>query len=298
MAALGKVKAVTLDALIRNDWCRCRPDAERPERKGKNKIWLWFNHGMTCSDALDWNASYDIIPVVHSQIDDRLETCKKMLKRGNIVIAGSLQCTFPKDLKSGDEEKFCEAFRLFCEAKFGAENMLAVCEHYHEWSDHLQAYFIPVVMDKKINQYKVSGKEFFNHSLYLTLHPELNDFIDKKLGYHVSIELDENNPDKHKGMGLNQYKLAKKNEEIRKLKKSLQKERTRGNYFLKVAGKGNAVLDVLSRSRNSLMSEVYASVSDEDIASAEQLLESRFELYHNSKVENGRKRADKARQRV
>jgi hypothetical protein len=228
MANFGKIKKVGIPALVKYDICKCRGDAEHPELAGHNKIILFYtkNDTVVYGSMKQWDNYKLAQEYIEKRMQDRLKGCKDVMRRGNIVGAGSLVCHVPEDVRAGDEQKFLDGFRDFCILKFGMKNMLAIAEHHHEHRVHAQAYFLPIVHDKKTGQEKLSAKEYFRRELYQTLHDELNEYMDRCLGYHVSIIRDADDPKKRKNTrSVNTLKINTLTKKIRKLEAELKKER-------------------------------------------------------------------------
>ena len=202
MANLAKIKRNGIASLIKNDICKCREeDAEHPELASQNRVTVFFRKAgadLSYAKVKRWDDYKTVHDFVDVRMRDRLKDCKDVMHRGNIVGAGSLICHVPLDVKEEDVQKFLDGFKHFCIEKFGMDNMLLVAEHHHEHRVHSQAYFLPIVVDKKTGQEKLCAKEFFTRTLYQTLHDELNAYMDKYMGYHISIILDEENPQKRK----------------------------------------------------------------------------------------------------
>lgn len=227
MANLGKIKKVAIASLIKNDICSCRDDAEHPEQAEQNKVTIFYtdkNGSLKFSTVKNWRNYKVVQSFVDKRMRERLQDCKDVMRRGDIVGAGSVICHVPLDVHEEDTQKFLDGFRDFCIQKFGRENMLMVAEHHHEHRNHSQAYFMPIVRDKKTGQEKLCAKDFFRRELYQSLHMELNQYMDNHMGYHVSIELDEDDPKKRKNaMSVNSLKIKTLKQEIKTLKQEIRK---------------------------------------------------------------------------
>lgn len=257
MANLGKIKKNGIMSLIKNDICSCRDDAEHPEQAEQNKVTLFYtdkNGSLKFGTVKDWRNYKVVQNFVDKRMRERLQDCKDVMRRGDIVGAGSLICHVPLDVREEDTQKFLDGFRDFCIQKFGRENMLMVAEHHHEHRNHSQAYFMPIVRDEKTGQEKLCAKDFFRRELYQSLHIELNQYMDNHMGYHVSIELDEDDPKKRKNaMSVNSLKIKTLKQEIRKIKKELKELQKKAKWFsdelAKLEGRLNKIYEEYPETR-------------------------------------------------
>lgn len=235
MANFGKVKKNGIMSLIKNDICKCREeDAEHPELAEENKVTIFIKHdgNLKYGKVKKWDNYQVVQNYVDIRMRDRLRDCKHVMRRGDIVGAGSLICHVPEDVRKEDVQKFLDGFVQYCIKKFKMENMLMVAEHHHEHKVHAQAYFLPIVKDKKTGQEKLSAKEYFTRTLYQGLHDDLNNFMDKHMGYHVSIILDDDNPKKRKNSkSVNTLKIRTLKKEIREIKKQLKSLQNKAKWF-------------------------------------------------------------------
>ena len=185
---------------------------------------------------------------------DRLANCKEIMHRGNIVGAGSLICHVPEDVRQEDVQKFLDGFLQYCIQKFGKDNMLMVAEHHHEHRVHAQAYFLPIVRDKKNGQEKLCAKEYFTRSLYQTLHDDLQVYMDKYMGYATSIILDEESSKKRKNTkSVNTLKIRTLKKEIRQIRKEIKELQRKSKWFAnelaKLEGRLNQIYEEYPETR-------------------------------------------------
>ena len=258
MANLGKIKKSGIMSLIKNDICACRTeDAEHPERAGENTVTVFFRNkdgNLTYGKVKKWDNYKLVQHAVDMRTRDRLANCKEIIHRGNIVGAGSLICHVPEDVRPEDVQKFLDGFLQYCIQKFGKENMLMVAEHHHEHRVHSQAYFMPIVVDKKTGQEKLCAKEFFVRSLYQTLHDDLQVFMDKYMGYTTSVILDEGNPKKRKNSkSVNTLKVRALKKEIRQIRKEMKELQKKSKWFsdelAKLEGRLNKIYEEYPETR-------------------------------------------------
>lgn len=272
MANFGKIKKNGIASLIKNDICKCREeDAEHPERAGENRVTVFYRNkegNVIYGTVKNWDDYKVVQNAVSIRMNDRLKNCKDVMQRGDIVGAGSLICHVPEDVKEEDVKKFLYGFKKYCIEKFGMENMLMVAEHHHETRIHSQAYFMPIVHDKKDGQEKLCAKEFFVRRLYQELHDELNEYMDKHMGYHVSILLDEENPKKRKNSkSVNTLKIRTMKKEIRLIRKEMKELQKKAKWFsdelAKLEGRLNKIYEEYPEARRVRGSK--RQPSDEDL---------------------------------
>ncbi len=258
MANFEKIKKNGIASLIKNDICKCREeDAEHPERAGENRVTVFYRNkegNVTYGKVKKWDDYKVVQNAVDVRMRDRLKNCKDVMQRGNIVGAGSLICHVPEDVKEEDVQKFLDGFKNYCIEKFGMENMLMVAEHHHENRIHSQAYFMPIVHDKKDGKEKLCAKEYFVRPLYQTLHDDLNKYMDNYLGYHVSVLLDEDNPKKRKNSkSVNTLKIRTLKKEIREIRKQMKELQKKAKWFsdelAKLEGRLNKIYEEYPETR-------------------------------------------------
>lgn len=258
MANLGKIKKSGIMSLIKNDICACRPeDAEHPERADENRVTVFYRNkegNVTYGKVKKWDNYKLVQHAVDMRTRDRLANCKEIMHRGNIVGAGSLICHVPEDVRQEDVQKFLDGFLQYCIQKFGKDNMLMVAEHHHEHRVHAQAYFLPIVRDKKNGQEKLCAKEYFTRSLYQTLHDDLQVYMDKYMGYATSIILDEESSKKRKNTkSVNTLKIRTLKKEIRQIRKEIKELQRKSKWFAnelaKLEGRLNQIYEEYPETR-------------------------------------------------
>lgn len=137
-------------------------------------------------------------------------------KRDTLVTCGEWIVTAPVDLPKEQEGAFFKACYDFFNSKYGEKNVFHCSIHYDEgikndqgeivWGKpHMHYMFIPVVScpEKKGYIEKVCSKELIDRKHLLTIHPELQRYIEQQ-GIHCNV-----NPKNTEG----------KNRSVRELKK-------------------------------------------------------------------------------
>lgn len=94
--------------------------------------------------------------------------------------------TLPEDCPPELEGKFFESVLGFCRARYGAGNVPGAFIHVDESRHHGHIPVVPVLDDGRLN-----ATRKINRADLRSFHPDLNACVDKALGRHVSILLDE-----------------------------------------------------------------------------------------------------------
>jgi hypothetical protein len=111
----------------------------------------------------------------------------RMQNRADVNVMCSWAVTAPKDLHEHEHEKFFKETYIFLENRYGKENVVSSWVHNDEVTPHMHFAFVPVVEDKKRDDYKVSAKEAINRKDLQTFHKDLSSHLERKLGHEVSI---------------------------------------------------------------------------------------------------------------
>lgn len=143
------------------------------------------------------------------ELQDWKERTKNVfhLKNKELVSFAEVVVTLPKDVKSQDERDFFNICYDFFKKDFGEENIMYATVHKDEITPHMHLGFIPVKEGEfeydsikgqnAINNWikkhgekpteRICFKELCNREYFYTMHPRLQEFCDKELGYHTSI---------------------------------------------------------------------------------------------------------------
>ena len=96
--------------------------------------------------------------------------------------------TLPEKIKKeGDQELFFKETYDFLEKKYGKENVVSSYVHLDETTPHMHFAFIPVVIDKKRGDLKVSAKELITRKHLQEFHPKLENHMAKVFGRDIGI---------------------------------------------------------------------------------------------------------------
>lgn len=108
---------------------------------------------------------------------------KGIRKDANVLFDWAV--TLPKDCPQDRSREFFEAVATFIEGRYGKGNVLGCYVHMDETTPHAHIPILPM-RDGKLVASKV-----VNRADLRTFHSDLGKAVDKALGMHVSIELDE-----------------------------------------------------------------------------------------------------------
>ena len=110
----------------------------------------------------------------------------KILKRKDVNWLVSWVITMPTDYIGSKALFFREAYN-FMENKYGKENVVSAYVHLDETSPHMHFCFVPVVFDKKKQEYKVNAKQCINKTELKQIHPQMQEYLETKLQTKVNI---------------------------------------------------------------------------------------------------------------
>lgn len=132
---------------------------------------------------------------VESRIDRVNEAQKaagKRATRKDAVVMADVVVTLPDNVRKGDEDRFFRLTYWYLSKKFGIENMMGGYVHKDEVlkdgtpaRDHMHVPFTPI-LDGRFNYKKMCPRSF-----YQSMHKELGDYLEGRMGYRPAIELDE-----------------------------------------------------------------------------------------------------------
>lgn len=132
---------------------------------------------------------------VEGRIDGVNEAAKAAGKRAvrkDAVVMADVVVTLPENVRKGDEGKFFGYTYWFLLQKLGKENMMGGFVHRDEVRkdgspvrDHIHVPFTPI-LDGRFNYKKMCPRSF-----YQSMHKELGDYLEKRLGYRPEVELGE-----------------------------------------------------------------------------------------------------------
>lgn len=132
-------------------------------------------------------------------VESRIERVNKAQKaagkratRKDAVVMADVVVTLPDNVRKGDEDRFFRLTYWYLSKKFGIENMMGGFVHRDEVlkdgtpaRDHMHVPFTPI-LDGRFNYKKMCPRSF-----YQSMHKELGDYLEGRMGYRPAIELDE-----------------------------------------------------------------------------------------------------------
>lgn len=125
-------------------------------------------------------------------VNEAAKAAGKRAVRKDAVVMADVVVTLPENVRKGDEGKFFGYTYWFLLQKLGKENMMGGFVHRDEVRkdgspvrDHMHVPFTPI-LDGRFNYKKMCPRSF-----YQSMHKELGDYLEKRLGYRPEVELDE-----------------------------------------------------------------------------------------------------------
>ena len=126
------------------------------------------------------------------RVNEAQKAAGKRATRKDAVVMADVVVTLPDNVRKGDEDRFFRLTYWYLSKKFGIENMLGGYVHKDEVlkdgtpaRDHMHAPFTPI-LDGRFNYKKMCPRSF-----YQSMHKELGDYLEGRMGYRPAIELDE-----------------------------------------------------------------------------------------------------------
>lgn len=126
------------------------------------------------------------------RVNEAQKAAGKRATRKDAVVMADVVVTLPDNVRKGDEDRFFRLTYWYLSKKFGIENMMGGYVHKDEVlkdgtpaRDHMHVPFTPI-LDGRFNYKKMCPRSF-----YQSMHKELGDYLEKRMGYRPAIELDE-----------------------------------------------------------------------------------------------------------
>lgn len=126
------------------------------------------------------------------RVNERAKAEGKRAVRKDAVVMADVVVTLPENVRKGDEGAFFGWTYCFLADRLGSGNMLGGFVHRDEVRadgspvrDHMHAPFTPI-LDGRFNFKKMCPRTF-----YQSMHKELGDYLEKRLGYRPEVELGE-----------------------------------------------------------------------------------------------------------
>lgn len=193
MAHIAKYKAASCGHML----AHYRRDASSLGRENIDPTRTKDNYTL-CLDGRDGRVrAMDGIEPNWATVEGRIEGVNKAAKaagkravRKDAVVMADVVVTLPENVRKGDEGKFFGFTYWFLLQKLGKENMMGGFVHRDEVRkdgspvrDHMHVPFTPI-LDGRFNYKKMCPRSF-----YQTMHGELGDYLEKRMGYRPEVEL-------------------------------------------------------------------------------------------------------------
>jgi len=161
----------------------------------------YYNKAESKNNIELWNKEKALTKLQHN-----IDTNKIRNKETVITITSVI--TKPKDLKPQDERAFWQEVINYHNDKLGKENLIYFVIHKDELNDHAHICYTPI-KDNKFQAKHIINKEFLNN-----YHKELQERLNKKFDYHITIERDEIEKQYDPRLSFNEYKANRKRERL------------------------------------------------------------------------------------
>lgn len=209
MAHIEKYKAHSVGHMLahyRRDPSSLERDNIDPTRTGRNvtfgRVRVEDEHGRPMlNDAgrelwrvqpVDWKPNWDTVSARIERVNEAQKAAGKRATRKDAVVMADVVVTLPDNVRKGDEDRFFRLTYWYLSKKFGIENMMGGFVHRDEVlkdgtpaRDHMHVPFTPI-LDGRFNYKKMCPRSF-----YQSMHKELGDYLEGRMGYRPAIELDE-----------------------------------------------------------------------------------------------------------
>lgn len=193
MAHIAKYKATSVGHML----AHYRRDASSLGRENIDPTRTKDNYTLGLDDRDGKVGAMDGIEPNWAMVEGRIEGVNKAAKaagkravRKDAVVMADVVVTLPENVRKGDEGRFFGYTYWFLIQKLGKENMMGGFVHRDEVRkdgspvrDHMHVPFTPI-LDGRFNYKKMCPRSF-----YQTMHGELGDYLEKRMGYRPEVEL-------------------------------------------------------------------------------------------------------------
>lgn len=286
MAHFAKYKWHEYVGLVKNDRTLHDRDVQHPERQKENFIYFGFEKRdgdkyFWTNKHVAWNDTEKILGEVKMNHDFALKNAKVM-RRKNVNHVVSMVFTCPPDVRPEDQRKCLVAAANFMSIyrEFGGKpNFLLASFHFDEETPHMDYDFCPVTEDGRL-----SAKDVLTKKVLQRFHSDLGKYIDKALGYHVSVE---NGKTQTGNKSINKLKADSYKEEIKKLKSEIKQLKSEVKFFRNGLDRAEGFMNAAERL--GVSGKIQRAVVDSDYP-GEAVLNGRYDIYHQQRVDAGKKR--------
>lgn len=126
------------------------------------------------------------------RVNEAQKAAGKRATRKDAVVMADVVVTLPDNVRKGDEDRFFHLTYWYLSNKFGIDNMMGGYVHKDEVlkdgapaRDHMHVPFTPI-LEGRFNYKKMCPRSF-----YQSMHKELGDYLERRLGYRPEVELGE-----------------------------------------------------------------------------------------------------------
>lgn len=126
------------------------------------------------------------------RVNEAQKAAGKRAARKDAVVMADVVVTLPDNVRKGDEDRFFRLTYWYLSNKFGIDNMMGGYVHKDEVlkdgapaRDHMHVPFTPI-LEGRFNYKKMCPRSF-----YQSMHKELGDYLERRLGYRPEVELGE-----------------------------------------------------------------------------------------------------------
>lgn len=156
----------------------------------------------------------------------------RCLNREDVVKMCDWIITAPKDLPPKKREEFFRETYAHLKNKYGEENIISAYVHLDETTPHLHFAFVPVVIDKKKGDLKVSAKECITKNDLKFFHSELQNHLESKLKCKVNIL---NEATREGNLAIEDFKRLKTSQEYQEAQKLIAEAPERAAEIIREA---------------------------------------------------------------
>ena len=198
MAHIAKYKAASCGHMLahyRRDASSLGRENIDPTREGKNMVLAHYTNKdgkLVVGQVLprEGTPNWSTIARRIERVNENAKAAGKRATRKDAVVMADVVVTLPENVRKGDEGRFFRLTYWYLSNKFGRENMMGGFVHGDEVLKdgtparaHMHVPFTPI-LNGRFNYKKMCPRSF-----YQTMHGELGDYLEKRMGYRPEIEL-------------------------------------------------------------------------------------------------------------
>lgn len=200
MAHIAKYKATSVGHMLahyRRDASSLERDNIDPKRTKDNMVVAHYTNkdGQLVVGRVvprDGEPNWSTVERRIERVNEAQKAAGKRATRKDAVVMADVVVTLPDNVRKGDEDRFFRLTYWYLSKKFGIDNMMGGHVHKDEVlkdgtpaRDHMHVPFTPI-LDGRFNYKKMCPRSF-----YQSMHKELGDYLEKRLGYRPEVELGE-----------------------------------------------------------------------------------------------------------